>query len=311
MFVESLEVTGLRHLPSDTLALGRFEAISGSHFYVASLRRALLLSTALFDPAALVAVLESWGCEGVALHAPENRVESAQWSAGRGLAAVLDPEAGGQARVRATFRLDPVQFGQLRAAAVRDPRLVDALAGGSTLVVHTGLRFHPAFDGLSLDALGVVVGGVSFPASGPDSPAWLGPLLARLGGRVVAQPLAPGRWQEVASSWSATGQAHLAEALAALARPPAAVGRVLPLRGEPACLVGAELVPVRLLDWAQRAAVGWVGAALVQRPDVLVALGAPDSPAWRRWWRRQVEGEQSPLEQVILLREARGRRPRP
>ncbi len=311
MYIETLAATGLRHVSTDVRSFSRFELVSAAPEVNAAMRNALLLPMAIFDAAALDAVLVDWGCSDVEVLVAEGLVEGARWRGAPGLAAVLAPGGGGQAKVRASFRLDPVQFGYLRAAALRDPRLVDALAGGSTLQLHVGLRFSPGFDTLGVDALGIAIGEVGFPASGPDRPAWLAAFLGRLCGRVLGRPLPPAAWHDAASSWSAQRQEHLAQALNALRGPPAAVGRVLPLADEPGVLEAGSIVPVRMLRPSSRAAVGWVGAALVARPDVLVGHGAPSTPPWRRWWATQTEGDDSPLEQVILLHDSHDPRPRP
>lgn len=302
MYIEGLEVIGLVGVDEAPIPLGRVERIAGPWFALRGLRDAVLVPLALVDPDAMRALVEGWGGHDVQVGG-DALVESASWSGAPGLAALVaaGPHEEGQVRVRARFRLDPPQFAELRQHAVRDARLVDSLAGGPTLELHVGLRFAADFASLSVDALGVAVGGVPFPVSGPERPPWLGPLLRRLRGRVATRPLPPARWGEAAASWSAATQGHLRGAVEALAGSPAQLAEFVPLPGEPALRRDGRLVPLRFLPPAQREAVGWVGAARLGRPDVLVLLDAPGGPAWDAWWEAQVEAEGAPVEQVLVL----------
>lgn len=304
MYIEGLEVAGLVGVDEAPIPLGRVERIAGPWFALRGLRDAVLVPLALVDPDALRVLVEGWGGRDVQITG-DPLVESASWSGAPGLGALIAPGhttgEDGQVRVRARFRLDPPQFAELRHHAVRDARLVDSLAAGPTLELHVGLRFAADFHSLSVDPLGVAVGGVAFPVTGPERPAWLLPLLRRLRGRVCTRPLPPERWGEAASAWSATTQDHLAGAIRALADGPARVADLLPLPGEPAVRRDGRLVPLRFLPPATREAVGWVGAARLARPDVLVLLDAPVGPAWEAWWEAQVEADDAPVEQILVL----------
>ena len=194
--------------------------------------------------------------------------------------------------------LDPPLFGRLRALAERDARLVDALAEGPTLSLVTGLRFSPGWDAAAAELLGVRVGDQSFPTAGPDKPAWLDGLVRGMSRRVQRGRLARSAWAHAAASWEPAEQRGLERAIAAVAAPPASLGRLVPLAEGPA-VWGNEIVPVGQFGAAAGAAVDLIGAVHLSGADVLVV---PDvDPAWRDWLAAQVDGEDSALEQVILL----------
>lgn len=309
MYVERVEATGLVGMPVGPLVLERVDALRLPWAAQRALRDALRIPFLIADAGLFHAILEEWGCTDVNLGGEAHNAW-ASWSEDAGMNALFAADADGLVRVRVLLRLDPPQFASLRHAALRDSRLVDALAGGPTLELGVGLRFNAAFDGVHVDLLSAAVGGVAFPVVGADGPSWLLPLLTGLSGRIRASPLDPAQWSVAANSWSAAQQRRLAEALRELATGPAALRGVLPLPLEPGLLDGERVVPFRF--WAPEAQrmAGWVGAARIARPDVLIAAGAPDSRAWVKWWRAQVEAENAPLEQVILLGTEHGRDPR-
>lgn len=309
MYVERVEATGCVGLPAGPVLLERVDALRLPWTEQRALRDALRIPFLIADAALFHELLREWGCEEVALGG-EDLNSWASWSGAAGISALFAADGDGLVRVRVLLQLDPPQFASLRHAALRDVRLVDALAGGSTLELGVGLRFNAAFDGLHVDLLSVAVGGVAFPAVGPDRPSWLLPLLSGLSGRLRASPLDPPDWGTAATSWSAGKQRGLAEALRELATGPAAMRGILPVLKEPGWLDGDRVVPFRFWAPEAQAMAGWVGAARIARPDVLVAAGAPTSRAWLKWWRAQVEAENAPLEQVILLGTDHGRDPR-
>ncbi|GDX79737.1 hypothetical protein LBMAG42_15480 [Deltaproteobacteria bacterium] len=309
MYVERVEATGLAGMPAGPLVLERVDALRLSWAEQRALRDAMRIPFMIADAGLFHTILREWGCEDENLGG-EGLNSWASWSGAAGLDSLFAADGDGLVRVRLLLRLDPPQFASLRHAALRDSRLVDALAGGPTLELAVGLRFNAAFDGLGLDLLSVAVGGAPFPTVGADRPGWLSTLLAGLSGRLCASPLDPPEWGAAASSWSAGQQRRLAEALRELATGPAALRGVLPLPREPGVLEGDRLVPHRFWAPEAQAMAGWVGAARIARPDVLVAAGAPSSKAWQKWWRAQVEAESAPLEQVILLGTEHGRDPR-
>ncbi len=307
MFVERLEAHGFRHLPPTALVLGRFEAFNGDPLLMQALHDALMTPLALVDPDALRELILNWRGQPLDLAEEGGLVTEASWTGGDGLAGLFSPDGDGLVRVSATYRLDPVLFGKLRASALRDPRLVDAMSSDATLQVSCGLRFASDFASVSLDALRFAVGDVPFPTRGPDAPSWLLAFLRALRGRVSGLPLSALDWHPRASSWRADTQNRLDETLRALAGPPARLGRLIPLETGLGQLDGEALVPLHFVGVEAVRTAGWVGSALLRRPDILVAREAPHTAAWLRWWRAQAEGDNSPLEQVILLGVPRGR----
>ncbi|MBM4392555.1 MAG: hypothetical protein FJ090_15650 [Deltaproteobacteria bacterium] len=309
MFVERLEAHGFRHLPSTALSFSRFEAIDGAPLAMQALHDALLIPLAPVDPDVLRDLIRNWRAQPIDLAEAGGLANDASWNGGEGLGGLFSPDGDGLVRVSATYRLDPVLFGKLRASALRDPRLVDAMSGDATLSITCGLRFDRDFRAVGLDVLRFAVGEVTFPTSGPDAPSWLPSIWRALRGRTRGLPLSALDWHPCASSWSAETQNRLRETLGALAGPPARLGELVPLESGLGLLDGDALVPLHFLGLDKLRAAGWVGAALLRRPDILVARDAPCSAPWQRWWRAQVEAENSPLEQVILLGVPRGRPP--
>ncbi len=307
MFVERLEAHGFRHLPSTALAFSRFEAFDGAPLAMQALHDALMIPLALVDPEVLRELILNWRAQPIELNEEGGLASDANWSGGEGLGGLFAPDGDGLVRVSATYRLDPVLFGKLRASALRDPRLVDAMSGDATLHLSCGLRFASDFRTVSLDALRFAVGDVAFPTTGPDAPGWLLPMLRALRGRLTGLPLSALDWHPRASSWRAETQNRLRETLRALAAPPARLGHLVPLETGLGRLDGDALVPLHFVGAEAVRTAGWVGSALLRRPDILVAREAPCNAAWLRWWRAQVEGDNSPLEQVILLGVPRGR----
>ncbi|MBM4368761.1 MAG: hypothetical protein FJ102_21285 [Deltaproteobacteria bacterium] len=307
MFVERLEAHGFRHLPSTALSFSRFEAIDGAPLAMQALHDAFLIPLAPADPEVLRELILNWRAQPVDLAESSGLVNDAHWTGGEGLAGLFSADGDGLVRVSATYRLDPVLFGKLRASAIRDPRLVDAMSGDATLSISCGLRFAPDFRELGLDLLRFAVGDVTFPTTGPDAPSWLPSILRALRGRARGLPLSALDWHPAASSWSADTQARLRETLGALAGPPARLGKLVPLESGLGQLEGNTLVPLHFIGTDEVRTADWVGAALLRRPDILVARDPPCSAPWQRWWRAQVEAEHSPLEQVILLGVPRGR----
>lgn len=300
MLVEEIEANGLRGF-SGPRKMRRLERASLPWEEGRALRDALQLAFALVDPVVLRTLLEGWGASELEV-SEEPLLVSVRYSGAPGLESLLEPDAGGVVRVRVRLRLDPPQFATLRHHAVRDVRLVDALAGGPTCELAVGALLRPG--SLTLDLRSFLVGSVPFAVSGPDRPGWLGAFLLGLRGRLAAAPLAPAAWGEAARSWSADRQGHLRAALVALAASPAAVSGLVALPEEPALLEAGRLLPLRFAGPRVRAAVGWVGAVQLGRPDVLVAMHAPAGEGWPAWWEGQLDAAEAAVEQVILLDEA-------
>jgi hypothetical protein len=303
MLIEELETTGLRGL-AGTIALDRLARLALPWEARRALRHALHVPFALVDRPVALSLAEAWGATGVEVIG-EPWVTELRTSGVPGLLALLDDRSEGLVRVRVRVRLDPPQYAVLRHHAVRDPRLVDALAGGPTCELTVGLRFAPAAEVVAVDPLAFAIGRAPFALAGPDRPAWLGPFLSGFAGRFAAAPLAPSRWAEAAARWDGPTQLRLRAALAAACGCPDPVPGLVPLHPEPGLLGGGTLTPLRFQSPAARAAAGWVGVLHLDRPDVLVVLDGPAGEAWASWWAAQVDADDAAIEQVILL-EAEG-----
>lgn len=297
MYVDRLESSGFTGFASPGLELTRITRLDGPVRRRAAFADALLLPFAAIDPRALTTLVHGWGVQDAAIDA-----EGATWAQAPWLASLTGPE--GQVTSTVRLVLDPPLYGVLRGHALRDPRLVDALAAGPTLTLVAGLRFSPAWDAVAVDLLSVRVGEVSFPTAGPDRPTWLDGVLRSLGRRLVRDAVPRARWLDAASSWAVAEQKVWGRARAALASSPAGLAEVLPLPGGPAVWDGDELVPVERVGGGR--ALELVGAVHLAGADVVLVQADQLSPAWVHWLAAQVEGDGSPLEQVLLLGVADG-----
>lgn len=304
MYVRHLDASGFGAFGSLELDFERAARFEGMPRALCGLGDALTLAFAAWDRAVLEALLLRWGCVGVAIEG-DGIPQAATWSGAPGIEAVLDPSANGLLSVEVVISLDPPQFGRLRKEAVRDPRLVDALATGSDLRLRVGVRFAAGLDALALDHLGFSIGEVSFPVSGSDRPIWLPGFLAGLAGRFQRGGVAPSRWAERAASYRIADLRAVDAALAALAAPPATLGECRVMPAGPAVVLPDAVVPLQLLGERGQRAAALVGAVYLSGAEVLVLDEPP--PDWVDWLVAQAEGESTPLEQVILLGARDGR----
>lgn len=298
MFIQRIEATGFGGAPRLDLALDRATLVDGPPRAITSLIDALLLAFAPWDRPALDHLLRRWRCRepavlGTALH------EGASWADAPGLAAVLAPESDGLLTVGLTLSLDPPQYGRLRKEAMRDPKVVDALAQGGLLHLKVGARFAPALDAFALDVLTCTVGEVSFPIAGPERPVWLTPFLASLAGKLHLGPATSEHWSRRASSFEAKDRLALDRACAALGRGPARLGEVLWLPSGPAVKTSTGLVPIHLYGPRVEGEAALLAAVELTGADILLVEDPPR--AHRAWLQKQVEGTTSALEQVLLF----------
>lgn len=299
MHIEEIEATGLCGFLG-TRRLGRFERLLLPWEERRALRDALRLPFALFDAALLGRLLDDWGALEVEV-TEDGFGRSVRFVGAPGLESLVAPGSGGLVRVRVRIRLDPPQFATLRQEAVRDTRLVDALAGGPTCELAVGVLFGPGT--LSFDLRSFQVGGAPFAVTGPDRPSWLPAFLTGLRGRLAADPAGAPEWGLAARSWSPERQDRVAAATAALARSPASVSGVHPLPEEPGLRLGERLLPLRFAAPEVRSAFGWVGTVHLHRPDVVVAAGSTAASTWEAWWAAELDAAEAAIEQVILLGE--------
>lgn len=299
MYIEQLEVEGFAGLPLAQLRLERFSRLQGSPRARVAVADAIHLAFALLDEGLFRSLLGRWGCQNVTVEKEGNLPRGATWTEAPGLASVLAVPTEGLLKVNMRLSLDPPLFGRIRARATRDPRLVEAIGGGSSLRLGVGARFGPAFDAVSLDLLSLEIGGVSFPAQGSERPDWLLPLLAGIGRR-LQRGAASEAWGNAARSWDPRPHHALKRAQAAAAAPPFRLGELQVLPEGIGRLDSDALVPLRMLGAEAELAVGLVGAVHLGGADILLWEGALPGP-WKPWLGRQAEAEASPLEQVILV----------
>lgn len=299
MYIEHLELHGFSGLPEAQISLERFSCLGGSPRSRVAIADAIHLGLAILDESLFRELLERWGCRGVRIEKDGTLPGSATWDSAPGLAAMLAQPQEGLLKCQLTIALDPPLFGKLRAKAVRDVALVDAIGGGARLLLGVGLRFSPSFDAVSLDLLRVEVGGTSFPIAGSDRPEWLLPFLSSIGRRLQRGP-APERWGLAARSWEARQQHALKRATEAIARAPFRLGDLRVLPEGIGKLETEALLPLRQLGPEAERAVGMVGAVQLSGSDLLL-WEEPLPASWRPWLSKQAEAENSPLEQVILL----------
>ena len=224
---------------------------------------------------------------------------------------LIDDGRSRTARIRATFELDPPLFGTLRQQAVRDPRLVSALSE-ATLSLTVGWMWTTDLGTASVGLLAVAVGGSSFPTTGSERPAWLGPLLREVAGRIRSVPdldevgLAA-RLQNALLSSNPETRSRAQRTCDALATAPFHLGRVELVRlgtGVRPCF-GPRLLRARTFGHAATSALNLAITVLLDQPDLLMTVGAgahlPED-AVLDWLREAADGEQAVLEQVLLAR---------
>jgi len=187
MFIASLHVEGLADLPEFRIeGLQRCVHLRGPTPQTTAVGDAIALAFAAFSPAACERLLRRWGVVGPQ-EEPEFMgelcVAQAHWKdryAARRL--VYEPDRRSIV-VTIKIELDPLLFRQLRDEAVRDPRLVAALAGGAHLELSVGALFATSFDALALSLRGVRIGSERFPTLEKDRPVWLTRVLSSMSHR--------------------------------------------------------------------------------------------------------------------------------
>jgi hypothetical protein len=216
-------------------------------------------------------------------------------------------------RVTVTLRMvmDPPMFGQLRANALKDPRLVPALAAGAELTVRVGWLFTKELGVASLVVHEMRIGDVGFSMN--ERPKWLIPLLKGLAPRFHRVD-----WRDDGSK--ATERIHNAmmspdrEARAAaktasevLAGPPFDLGSLGLVRmgGKLEARFGGRLLTTNQIGPAAAEALRLVEAVYVKGPDVLVVeapgAGFKDQAAVRAWLSSRMEGDTATIEQVFMV----------
>lgn len=298
MFITRIEATGFSGAPRLDLALERVTTFDGAPRALATLVDTLLLAMAPWDATAIDTLLRRWRCRDIAVLGSQPH-EGAQWSEAPGIGALLAPDCGGLLTVTLTLSLDPPQYGRLRKEAIRDPRVVDALAQGGLLKLKVGARFAPALDALALDVLVCKIGEIAFAVTGTERPLWLTPFLASLGGKLHVGPCTPEHWARRATSYEPKDQQALERACNALGVGPGKLGEVLWLPAGPAVRTASAVVPLHLYGERTEREAGQIAAVDLTGADILVLEDPPRKHT--KWFAKQVEGATSPLEQILML----------
>ncbi len=217
-------------------------------------------------------------------------------------------------KVKLDLELDPPQYGEIRAQALRDPRLVSALAArDTTLGLGIGWVFTRDWQVAATSVLGVRLGDVELPLIGDDRPPWLSRFLAGLSGRVHRHRAGtvdePGHARAERSPDPAQRRAARA-VRETLAGRPFGLGELQVVQGRSAWLglpLGDALLPLRAHGPRVQHAVGLVQAVHQSGAEILVAeapLDLAERPrSLARWVRAQSEADGSALEQVFLFGE--------
>lgn len=224
---------------------------------------------------------------------------------------LIDPENNRRLRIRATFELDPPLFGSLRQHAVRDPRLVPALSE-ATLTLSAGLLWTTDLSTVSIDLLGLIVGGQPFSVSGSERPTWLPELLGGIASRIHRVPeldevSIADRLLAASLSTDRAERARFDRIRRALAAPPFSLGTLELVRNGSVVqpCFGPDLLRARHFGPTALSALNLVSTIFLDEPDLLLVV-APDGPlpreALRRWLVDLTNGEGAVLEQILIAR---------
>lgn len=320
MLIQSIHIDGLRNAPADDLPLvGRFATLPRVPAGTAVADGLTLLQAAL----SLDHTRAGLDLLGVCTSETEISVEMGRPDEVTGLNPGAVRDLLGSARrvtVSATIALDPILYGELRQHALKDPWVVDALSGGSALIVRVGWLFTNDLEVASISRLGVSVGGQPLkPPGGSQAPAWVDAMMERVADRIGridpnrrASEVAARLLDHALSSDPALRRRY-ARAAASLGQPPFNLGTLeLVRRGDEVIAAFApDLVSARQLGPAAADALRLVEAALVDQPDVLVVESGgahqADPIAVTEWLTNLTTVDEAPIEQVVFVAPGVGR----
>jgi len=304
MFISAITVSGFADLPSvDLNDLTRQVHLKGPTPSTTALGDALELVFACLSAERLVRLLRRWS-----LLQPDEEPDllgepfpaQAAWSDQKTARYLVADASRRNLSVTVTIVLDPPQFGELRDAATREPRLVTAISRGAALTLSVGALFANSFDAIALSLRACQIGDERFPTSAADRPPWLTKLLLGIGERFQRhQPglSVPELAMEIATSWDhhsryVSWQASLVDDLGAarVVRAPS---------GAPVLLVddkplrrwgthGVEHVELAASAWLSGADVLWVES----ERDILDACVAGNQAPLEQIWRVSSKGDQ-------------------
>jgi hypothetical protein len=208
--------------------------------------------------------------------------------------------------VELQFGLDPTLFGRFREAAIREPRLAQALATDAPLTVKLGWFLARDHTSASPSVLALRLGEVAFETSGKDRPAFLTELLPELGRRLrVGDPFEDpadlaARLLRASLAPEARQRSGWASVRALAAAPPFSLPtpELVSVDGRVDLAFGPELRSWRRLGRPAVDAVRWLADAYVEQPDVLiVAEHVPEEVL--QFWTAALDASGAPVEQVV------------
>jgi len=303
MFISAISANGFADLPSvDLTDLSREVHLQGPTPATTVLGDALELVFACLSEEGLIRLLRRWS-----LLRPDEEPDilgepfpaQAAWSDRKTARSLVSDAGRRNLSVTVTMSLDPPQFGALREAASREPRLVSAISNGASLTLSVGALFASSFDAIALSLRACQIGDERFPTTAADRPPWLTRLLQGIGGRFhrhqpgVSIPLLA---METVTSWDhhsryVAWQSALADSLGAIrvVRAPS---------GSPVLLVddkplrrwgvqGFERVELAASAWLTGADVLWVES----ERDILDPCVQGDQAPLEQIWRVSSDGE--------------------
>lgn len=215
-------------------------------------------------------------------------------------------------KVKLDLILDPPQYGAMRANALRDPRLVSALAAkDTTLGISVGWFFTQDWSVASTSVLGVRLGDVELPLVGDERPAWLTRFFGGLAGRAHRhrpRELDTHGFADAERSPDPERRAAARAVREALMGRPFGLGELHVIGTDELWLglaSGGDVLPLRALGPRVEHLVGLAQAVHLSGAEILVAespLGLAEKPrALARWLRAQSEADGSALEQIFLI----------
>jgi len=298
MLITSVHVSGFRDLPNfNAKKLGRVVCLKGPGPSTTALGDAIQLCFAALNPVQVAPLLRRWGVlapdevpEIIGAPFPDQAIWTDQTAA---KALVADPIAR-TLKVTLELRLDPILFGQLRALATRDPRLVSALAKGSTAKIEVGALFTQTFDAVAFNVHKLVIGNEAFSTKSTDQPKWVGTFLNQLSNRAMRHnPVQAVQDVAQAAMDAATSQTHFQNYCAwqsALTDP---YGSVRAARGpEGTAVLLANELPIRRWGASAIRRAAAASSAFLSNADVLWIQ--TEDP----WIEQFVESDDAPLEQI-------------
>lgn len=229
------------------------------------------------------------------------------------IAALVDLETTRQFTVFVDIEPDPPLYGRLRELAVREPRLVTALADEPTIRIKLGWLLSRDYSTVAVGITEAGVGDISFQAASAERPEWLDQLLRDLGARftrVYARAPLEGlveRMLDASLSHDPDAREGFERAAEALATPPFGLGRLQLVRsgGRLHACFGPELLRARQFGPAAAEALRLVEAVYLDAPDVLVVESPGgsqvDPQAVRTWLAEATRGDDATLEQVWMV----------